>query len=130
MRRAEDITEVLWGTRVSTSTVSELNQKVAGQIEGCRNQPIAGEHAYFFPDGVWLKRSWGSEVRDLSHKPSSALANPDQMRATGRTQRGWAWTWSHGITGVPVSKKKGRPDVWSPPCGVMLINNYQGTGGL
>lgn len=32
MRRVEDITEALWGTRVSPSTVSELNQNVAGQI--------------------------------------------------------------------------------------------------
>ena len=28
VRRVEDITEALWGTRVSTSTVSELNQKI------------------------------------------------------------------------------------------------------
>src|SRR6185312_9203262 len=40
MRRVEDITEALWGSRVSASTVSELNQKVAGQIEAWRNQPI------------------------------------------------------------------------------------------
>lgn len=28
VRRVEDITEALWGTRVSPSTVSELNQKI------------------------------------------------------------------------------------------------------
>ena len=28
VRRVEDITEALWGTRVSTSTVSELHQKI------------------------------------------------------------------------------------------------------
>src|SRR5215471_12579252 len=28
VRRVEDVTEALWGTRVSPSTVSELNQKV------------------------------------------------------------------------------------------------------
>jgi transposase-like protein len=66
MRRVEDITEALWGTRVSPRTVSELNQKVAGQIEAWRNQPIEGEHAYVFLDGIWLKRSWGGEVRDVS----------------------------------------------------------------
>ena len=59
VRRVEDITEALWGTRVSPSTVSELNQKIAGQIEAWRNQPIEGEHAYVFMDGLWLKRSWG-----------------------------------------------------------------------
>lgn len=66
MRRVEDITEALWGSRVSPSTISELNQKVAGQIETWRNQPIEGEHAYVFLDGIWLKRSWGGEVRNVS----------------------------------------------------------------
>ena len=65
MRRVEDITEALWGSHVSPSTVSELNQKVAGQIEAWRNQPIVGEHAYVFLDGIWLKRSWGGEVRNV-----------------------------------------------------------------
>ena len=66
MRRVEDITEALWGTRVSASTVSELNQKIAGQIEEWRNKPIQGEHAYVFLDGLWLKRSWGGEVKSVS----------------------------------------------------------------
>jgi transposase-like protein len=66
VRRVEDITEALWGTRVSPSTVSELNQKIAGQIEAWRNQPIEGEHAYVFLDGLWLKRSWGGEVKNVS----------------------------------------------------------------
>jgi transposase-like protein len=66
VRRVEDITEALWGTRVSPSTVSELNQKIYGKIETWRNRPIEGEHPYVFMDGVWLKRSWGGEVRSVS----------------------------------------------------------------
>ena len=66
VRRVEDITEALWGTRVSPSTVSELNQKIAGQIEEWRRRPIEGEHAYVFLDGLWLKRSWGGEVKNVS----------------------------------------------------------------
>lgn len=66
VRRVEDITQALWGTRVSPSTVSELNQKIAAQIEQWRNQPIEGEHAYVFIDGIWLKRSWGGEVKNVS----------------------------------------------------------------
>jgi transposase-like protein len=46
VRRVEDITEALWGTRVSPSTVSELNQKIYVQIEAWRNRPIEGDHAY------------------------------------------------------------------------------------
>jgi putative transposase len=66
VRRVEDITEALWGTRVSPSTVSELNQKIYTQIEAWRNRPIEGEHAYVYVDGIWLKRSWGGEVKHVA----------------------------------------------------------------
>lgn len=66
VRRVEDITEALWGTRVSPSTVSELNQKIGVQIEAWRHRPIEGEHAYVYLDGIWLKRSWGGEVKNVS----------------------------------------------------------------
>src|ERR1700693_5872139 len=66
VRRVEDITEALWGTRVSPSTVSELNQKIYAQIEAWRNRPIEGQHAYVFLDGLWLKRSWGGEVKNVA----------------------------------------------------------------
>lgn len=65
VRRVEDITEALWGTRVSPSVVSDLNQKIYEQIEAWRNRPIEGEHAYVYLDGIWLKRSWGGEVRNV-----------------------------------------------------------------
>jgi putative transposase len=38
VRRVEDITEALWGTRVSPSTVSDLNKKVYARIEEWRNE--------------------------------------------------------------------------------------------
>lgn len=66
VRRVEDITEALWGTRVSPSTVSELNQKIYQQIEQWRNRPIEGEHPYVYLDGIWLKRSWGGEVKNVA----------------------------------------------------------------
>jgi len=62
----EDITEALWGTRVSPSTVSELNQKIYVHIDAWRNRPIEGEHPYVFLDGIWLKRSWGGEVKNVA----------------------------------------------------------------
>lgn len=66
VRRVEDITEALWGTRISPSTVSELNQKIYGQIEAWRNRPLDGKHVYVFLDGIWLKRSWGGEVKNIA----------------------------------------------------------------
>jgi transposase-like protein len=66
VRRVEDITEALWGTRVSPSTVSELNQQLYERIEAWRNEPIEGEFAYVALDGIWLKRSWGGEVKNVA----------------------------------------------------------------
>ena len=66
MRRVEDITEALWGTRASASTVSQMAQKVYGQIESWRKRPLTGEHAYVYLDGIWLKRSWGGEVKNVA----------------------------------------------------------------
>src|SRR3984885_3134217 len=57
VRRVEDITEALWGTRVSSSTVSDLNQKIYGTIEAWRNRPIEGEHPYVYLDGIVMKRT-------------------------------------------------------------------------
>ena len=66
VRRVEDITEALWGTRVSPATVSDLNKRIYGTIEAWRNRPIEGEHPYVYLDGIVLKRSWAGEVRNVS----------------------------------------------------------------
>jgi hypothetical protein len=42
VRRVEDITEALRGSRVSPSTVSNLNKKLYAKIEAWRNRPIEG----------------------------------------------------------------------------------------
>jgi putative transposase len=57
VRRVEDITEALWGTRVSPSTVSDLNKKIYANIEARRNRRIEGEHPYVYLDGIDLKRT-------------------------------------------------------------------------
>ncbi|HZL68310.1 MAG TPA: IS256 family transposase [Candidatus Limnocylindrales bacterium] len=66
VRRVEDITQALWGTRVSASTVSDLNQKIYGKINEWRDRPLVGDFPYVFLDGLWLKRSWGGEVKNVS----------------------------------------------------------------
>ena len=66
VRRVEDITQALWGTKVSPSTVSNLNQQIYAKIDEWRNRPIEGEHAYVFLDGIVLKRTWADEVRNVS----------------------------------------------------------------
>jgi transposase-like protein len=59
----EDITEALWGTRVSPSTVSDLNQMIYRRIE---DAPIESVHPYVYLDGIVMKRTWAGEVRNVS----------------------------------------------------------------
>jgi putative transposase len=66
VRRVENITEALWGTKVSPGTISNLNKKVYGKIEAWRNRPIEGVHPYVYLDGIVLKRSWAGEVSNVS----------------------------------------------------------------
>jgi transposase-like protein len=54
------------GTRVSSSTVSRLNQKIYRHIEAWRNREITGEFPYVQLDGAVLKRSWARKVRNIS----------------------------------------------------------------
>jgi transposase-like protein len=66
VRRVEDITEALWGTKVSPSTVSQLNKKIYGKIESWRNRKLTEKYAYVYLDSIILKRSWGGEVKNIS----------------------------------------------------------------
>ncbi len=66
VRRVEDITEALWGTKVSPGTISNLNKKAYEHIETWRIRPLSGKYPYFYVDGVYLKRSWGGEIQNVS----------------------------------------------------------------
>ena len=74
VRRVEDITEALWGTRVSPSTVSNLNEKIYAKIEAWRNWRIEGEHPHV------MKRTWAGEVRNVSLLVASGAVNSEGFR--------------------------------------------------
>ena len=54
VRRVEDITEALWGMRVSAGTVSDLNKKMYERIDKWRKRPIEGQYPYVYFDGICL----------------------------------------------------------------------------
>ena len=66
VRRVEDITEALWGTKVSPGTISNLNKKAYEHIETWCTRPLSGDYPYVYVDGVYLKRSWGGEIQNVS----------------------------------------------------------------
>jgi transposase-like protein len=66
VRRVEDITEALWGSRVSAGTISDLNKKVYVHIEEWRKRPLKGRYPYVYLDGIYLKRNWGGEYTNVA----------------------------------------------------------------
>lgn len=66
VRRVEDITEALWGTRVSAGVVSKLNQELYDKIDLWRTRTIEGAFPYVYLDGIVLKRTWADEIRNVS----------------------------------------------------------------
>jgi len=110
VRRVEDITEALWGTRVSSGTVSKLNQKVYKHIERWRNQELEGGYAYVYLDGLLLKRSWGGEICNVSLLAAIGVDQDGYRRVLGvveghkEDKAGWLGFLKHlkerGLTGV------------------------------
>ena len=87
VRRVEDVTEALWGTRVSSGTVSRLNQRIDEQIDAWRPRPITGSYPYVYLDGVSLKRSWGGEVRNVSVRIAIGVGADGYRHILGRGRR-------------------------------------------
>ena len=112
VRRVEDITEALWGTRVSSGTVSNLNKKAFKNIEQWRNRPIEGNYPYVYLDGIVLKRSWAGEVRNVSVLVAIGVGEDGYRRVLGiaegakEDKAGWSGFLSHlkqrGLTGVKL----------------------------
>ncbi len=88
VRRVEDITEALWGSRVSPSTVSKLNQRIYKQIEEWRQRPIDGEFPYVYLDGIYVKRSWGGEVRNVAVLVAIGVSQSGYRRILGVCEGG------------------------------------------
>ncbi|WP_024296376.1 IS256 family transposase [Lacrimispora indolis] len=110
VRRVEDITEALWGTKVSPGTISNLNKKPYEHIETWRSRKLSGSYPYVYVDGVYLKRSWGGEVQNVSILVAIGV-NEDGCREIIGTAEGmkedreswrtfFVWLKERGLAGV------------------------------
>lgn len=66
VRRVEDIKQALWGRgyqprRRAISIRRVITAKF--KIDGWRQRIVVDDFQYGFLDGLWLKRSWGDEVK-------------------------------------------------------------------
>ena len=125
VRRVEDITQALWGTRVSASTVSDLNQKIYKQIEEWRQQPLVGDFPYVFLDGLWLKRSWGGEVKNVSVLVAIGVAQSGyrQILAVSEGAKEDKASWTEFLRGLKQRGLKGVELFVSDKC-LGLVENF------
>ncbi len=111
VRRVEDITEALWGTKVSPATISELNKKAYVPIEDWRNRPLkGGKYPYVYVDGIYLRRNWGGEYENVSVLVAIAVNEDGYREVLGAAEgmkedkASWAeffkWLKGRGLEGI------------------------------
>ena len=88
VRRVEDITEALWGTKVSPGTISNLNKKVYGQIEDWRNRPLVAEYPYVYMDGIYLKKNWGGVIESIAILVAIGVNSDGKREVIGAAEGG------------------------------------------
>lgn len=65
-RQVDDVSQLLWGDRMPSQTLSDKLKKVYADIDGWRGRPLEQDYPYLFMDGVWHKRCWGGSVENVS----------------------------------------------------------------
>ena len=113
VRRVEDITEALWGSKVSPSTISELNKKAYVHIEDWRNRPLqGGRYPYVYVDGIYLRRNWGGEFENVAILVAIAVNEDGYREVLGAAEgmkedkASWVsffqWLRGRGLDGVKL----------------------------
>lgn len=113
VRRVEDITEALWGTKVSPGTISNLNKKAYENIEKWRNRPLSSQaYPYVYVDGIFLKRCWGEEFENVSILIAIGVTADGYREILGAAEglkedlESWkeffVWLKSRGLSGVKL----------------------------
>lgn len=65
-RQVDDVSQLLWGDRMPSQTLSDKLKKVCADIDEWRGRPLEQDYPYLFMDGVWHKRCWGGSVENVS----------------------------------------------------------------
>lgn len=86
VRKVEDITEALWGSRVSAGTISNLNKKVYVHIEEWRQRPLKKAYPYVYLDGIYLKRNWGGTYENVAVLVAMAVNEDGDREVIGAAE--------------------------------------------
>jgi len=113
VRRVEDITQALWGSKVSPATISELNKKAYVHIEDWRNRPLqGGKYPYVYVDGIYMRRNWGGEYENVAILVAIAVNEDGYREVIGAAEgmkedkASWVsffqWLKGRGLSGVQL----------------------------
>ena len=86
VRKVEDITEALWGSRVSAGTISNLNKKVYVHIDEWRQRPLKKSYPYVYLDGIYLKRNWGGTYENVAVLVAMAVNDDGDREVIGAAE--------------------------------------------
>lgn len=65
-RQVDATGEQLWGDRMPPHSLSDDLKRVYKGIDAWRNRPLGRAFPYVFMDGIWIKRSWGGSIENVS----------------------------------------------------------------
>ena len=109
-RRIEDVSEILWGAKVSAGTVSNLNERAFKSVEEWRSRPLHGDYPYVYIDGIYLKRSWGGSYENVAVMVAIGVNSDGYREIIGcaegfsESKESWkeflAWLKGRGLKGV------------------------------
>lgn len=87
VRRIEDITEALWGSKVSPVTKGELNKKAYVHIEDWCNCPLQGGlYPYVYVDRIYLRRNWSGEFENVAIQVAIVVNEDGYREILGATE--------------------------------------------
>ena len=91
-------------------TISNLNKKAYEHIEIWRTRLLSGDYPYVYVDGVYLKRSWGGEIQNVSILVAIGVSQDGCREILGvaegmkEDRESWrsffVWLKERGLTGV------------------------------
>lgn len=111
--RMEEATEAQWGSKVSPATISELIKKAYVNIEAWRNRPLqGGKYPYVYVDGIYLKRNWGGEYKNVAVLVAIAVNEKGYRRVLGAAEvmkedkksfvSFFQWLWGRDLSGIKL----------------------------
>ncbi|BAQ97281.1 IS256 family transposase [Bifidobacterium bifidum] len=107
-RQVDDISQLPWGDRMPSQTLSDKLKKVYDEIDEWRTRPLESEYPYVFVDGVWHKRSWGGSVENVSVLVAIGInAEGHRGHRRGRGQKEDSASWEQFVRSMIERGLKG-----------------------